>query len=83
MQGQGQLVEPVYLSQTRESPSPDVRTELREKLVTRVEREQETYVAQIDFTMRDHVPNEFVRVNPLGMQNTYYRTDQAFEEARQ
>jgi len=50
---------------------------------TRVEREQETYVAQIDFTMRDHVPNEFVRVNPLGMQITYFRTDQAFEEARQ
>ena len=50
---------------------------------TRVEREQETYVGQIDFTMRDHVPNEFVRVNPLGLQITYFRIDQAFEEARQ
>lgn len=49
---------------------------------TRVEREQETYVGQIDFTMRDHVPNEFVRVNPLGLQITYFRVDQAFEEAR-
>ena len=49
---------------------------------TRVERDQETYVAQVDFAMRDHVPNEFVRVNPLGLQITYFRVDQAFEEAR-
>ena len=49
---------------------------------TRVEREQQTYVAQIDFVMRGHVPNEFVRVNPLGLQITYFRVDQAFEEAR-
>jgi len=49
---------------------------------TRVERARETHVAQIDFLMRDHVPNEFVRVNPLGLQITYFRVDQAFEEAR-
>src|SRR6478736_5007744 len=35
---------------------------------TRAERARETYVAQLDFVMRDHVPNEFVRVNPLGLQ---------------
>ena len=49
---------------------------------TRVERNHESYVAQIDFVMRSHVPNEFVRVNPLGLQITYFRIDQAFEEAR-
>jgi type IV secretory pathway TrbF-like protein len=49
---------------------------------TRAERERETYVAQIDFVMREHVPNEFVRVNPLGLHITYFRVDQAFEEAR-
>jgi type IV secretion system protein VirB5 len=49
---------------------------------TRTQRGQETYVAQIDFVMRDHVPNEFVRVNPLGLQITYFRVDQAFEEPR-
>jgi type IV secretory pathway TrbF-like protein len=49
---------------------------------TRVERGQETDVAQVDFVMRTHVPNEFVRVNPLGMQITYFRVDQAFEEAQ-
>ena len=32
--------------------------------------------------MREHVPNEFVRVNPLGLQITYFRVDQAFEEPR-
>lgn len=49
---------------------------------TRVERERQTYVAQIDFVMREHVPNDFVRVNPLGLQITYFRIDQAFEEVR-
>ena len=36
---------------------------------------------EIDFALRDHVPNEFVRVNPLGLQIAYFRVDQAFEEA--
>ena len=49
---------------------------------TRVEREKETFVAQVDFVMRPPVPNEFVRVNPLGLQITYFRVDQAFEENR-
>ena len=48
---------------------------------TRHERARETYVAQIDFVMRDHVPNEFIRVNPLGLQVAYFRVDQAFEES--
>jgi type IV secretory pathway TrbF-like protein len=49
---------------------------------TRTERSHQTYVAQVDFVMRGHVPNEFVRVNPLGLQITYFRVDQAFEETR-
>jgi type IV secretion system protein VirB5 len=48
---------------------------------TRAERGRQTYVAQIDFDLRDQVPNEFVRVNPLGLQIAYFRVDQAFEEA--
>ena len=48
----------------------------------RTERHRETYVAQIDFALRDRVPNAFVRVNPLGVQISYFRVDQAFEEAR-
>jgi type IV secretory pathway TrbF-like protein len=47
---------------------------------TRHERARETYIAQIDFGLREHVPNEFVRVNPLGLQISYFRVDQAFEE---
>jgi hypothetical protein len=46
----------------------------------RTERRRETYVAQIDFTLQDRVPNEFVRVNPLGVQISYFRFDQAFQE---
>jgi type IV secretory pathway TrbF-like protein len=49
---------------------------------TRVERERQTHVAQIDFVMRENVPNASVRVNPLGLQITYFRVDQAFEEGR-
>jgi type IV secretory pathway TrbF-like protein len=48
---------------------------------TRQERARETYVAQVDFILRDHVPNAFVRVNPLGLQVLYFRIDQAFDEA--
>jgi hypothetical protein len=43
---------------------------------------KDTYIAQIDFTLRDRVPNEFVRVNPLGLQISYFRVDQAFDEVR-
>ena len=46
---------------------------------TRQERKHETYVAQVQFTLRDAVPNAFIRVNPLGMQITNFRVDQAFD----
>jgi type IV secretory pathway TrbF-like protein len=45
---------------------------------TRHERKRETYVLQLDFVLRDAVPNAFVRVNPLGLQITHFRVDQAF-----
>lgn len=48
---------------------------------TRHERSRETYVAHIDFTLRERVPNAFVPVNPLGLQIGYFRVDQAFGEA--
>ena len=48
-------------------------------LGTRQERRRETYVAQVDFVLRDSVPNAFIRVNPLGLQITYFRVDQAFQ----
>jgi type IV secretion system protein VirB5 len=48
---------------------------------TRHERARETHIAQVDFVLREHVPNAFVRVNPLGLQIAYFRVDQAFEEA--
>jgi type IV secretory pathway component VirB8 len=49
---------------------------------TRHERTRQTLIAQVDFVVREHVPNEFVRVNPLGLQITYFRVDQAFEEQK-
>jgi type IV secretory pathway TrbF-like protein len=47
---------------------------------TRSERSRETYTAQVDFALSDHIPNALVRVNPLGLQISYFRVDQAFEE---
>ena len=47
---------------------------------TRQQRKRETYVAQVEFTLRDAVPNAFVRVNPLGLQITNFRVDQAFDQ---
>lgn len=49
---------------------------------TRQERSRESFIAQIDFSLRDNVPAAFVRVNPLGLQINHFRVDQAFEEAR-
>lgn len=49
---------------------------------TRHERNRETHVAQVTFTMRDRVPNALIPVNPLGLQVGYFRVDQAFEEAK-
>ena len=46
---------------------------------TRQERRRETYVVQVDFLLRDAVPNAFVQVNPLGLQITHFRVDQAFK----
>jgi len=48
---------------------------------TRHERARATFVAHVDFALRDRVPNALVRVNPLGLQVSYFRVDQAFEEA--
>ena len=45
----------------------------------RQERKCETYIAQIDFVLREAVPNAFIRVNPLGLQITHFRVDQAFQ----
>ncbi|MGV3518301.1 VirB8/TrbF family protein [Luteitalea sp.] len=49
---------------------------------TRHERSRETHVAQVNFTLRDRVPNALIPVNPLGLQIGYFRVDQAFEETR-
>ncbi len=49
---------------------------------SRQERARESYIAQIDFSLRNSVPAPFVRVNPLGLQITHFRVDQAFEESR-
>jgi type IV secretion system protein VirB5 len=78
------LVQNVSLSELAQPPFKAAVTVQRVFYApgTRSERRRETLVAQIDFNLRDRVPNEFVRVNPLGLQSAYFRVDQAFDEAR-
>jgi type IV secretion system protein VirB5 len=45
---------------------------------TRQAHKHEIYVAQVEFALREVVPNAFIRVNPLGLQITNFRVDQAF-----
>src|SRR5688572_11433710 len=45
---------------------------------TRHERSRQTFVAHVDFALGERVTHAFVRVNPLGLQITYFRVDQAF-----
>jgi type IV secretory pathway component VirB8 len=40
---------------------------------------REKYVASFVFTVREHIPNSLIPVNPLGLTITYFREDQAFQ----
>ncbi len=42
------------------------------------ESRREKYTANFQFIVRDHVPNDFIPVNPLGLTITYFREDQSF-----
>jgi type IV secretion system protein VirB5 len=46
---------------------------------SRQEKKRETFVAQVNFVLRDQIPNAMVLVNPLGLTITYFRVDQAFQ----
>ena len=46
---------------------------------TRQEIRRERYVGNFVFTVKDHVTNALVPVNPLGLTITYFREDQAFQ----
>jgi type IV secretion system protein VirB5 len=43
------------------------------------ELRREKYIASFVFTLKDHVPNAMIPVNPLGFTITYFREDQAFQ----
>lgn len=79
------VVRNVSLSQLTKAPYKAAVTFEKVLLTpgTRTIHARRTYVAQVDFVMRSQIPNEFVPVNPLGLQITYFRVDQAFEEPRQ
>ena len=40
---------------------------------------RERYIGNFVFTVREHVPNSFISINPLGLTITYFREDQAFQ----
>lgn len=43
------------------------------------ETRRERYIGNFVFTVREHVPNSFIPINPLGLTITYFREDQAFQ----
>lgn len=47
---------------------------------THTENRRERYTANVQFVLKDHIPNELVLKNPLGLTITYMREDQAFED---
>ena len=48
----------------------------------RTELRREKYVASIQLSFREIVPNEMIPMNPLGLTISYLRDDQAFKEAK-
>jgi type IV secretory pathway TrbF-like protein len=42
------------------------------------QKKPELFTAQIEYRLRDSVPNDYVLVNPLGIQITYVHLDEAF-----
>ena len=44
------------------------------------EQKRELWTANVVYTFRDHVRNEMLPLNPLGLTITYFREDQAFKE---
>lgn len=47
-------------------------------LADRQELKRERYIGNFVFTVREHVPNAYIPINPLGLTITYFREDQAF-----
>src|ERR1700681_1197119 len=45
---------------------------------TRAELKRDTYVAHIEFVLKDQVDNARIPINPLGLTITYFREDRAF-----
>ena len=46
---------------------------------TRQELRRERYVGNFVFTVKEHITNALIPVNPLGLTITYFREDQAFQ----
>jgi len=44
------------------------------------ELKRELWTANVVYVFRDHIPNDMLLVNPLGLTITYFREDQAFEK---
>lgn len=46
-----------------------------------IELRRDAYVGHFVFIVQDHVPNDLIPINPLGLTITYFREDQAFVNA--
>ncbi len=50
--------------------------------VDRSERARDGYTANFIFVFRDHIPQDTLLVNPIGLAITYFREDRAFDPER-
>ena len=49
--------------------------------IDRSERTRDSYTANFIFVFRDHIPNDMILVNPIGIAITYFREDVAFKRS--
>ena len=81
--GQGEENDVKIINVSIEDPrtSPYRATVDFEKVFFRADHQEsrrEKYTANFQFIVKDHVPNDFIPVNPLGLTITYFREDQSF-----
>ena len=49
--------------------------------IDRSERTRDSYTANFIFVFREHIPNDMILVNPIGIAITYFREDVAFKRS--
>jgi type IV secretory pathway component VirB8 len=73
-------VDNVILSETEKAPYRALidYTVMSVDPASRREMEQKRYTATIHYTLSDRIPNWIIQENPIGLNITYFRSDEGF-----